>query len=108
MLPPTEIFKILKNGAVKVLYSICQQIWKAQQWSQDWKRSVFIPIPREGNAKEFTNYHTVVLISPASKVILKILQARLQKHVKILRRGGRNTQKNCTKKIFTTQIITMV
>ena len=79
-----------------------------QQRPQDWKRSVFIPIPKKGNAKECTNYHTIVLISPASKVTLKILQARLQKHGKILRRGGKNTQKNYTKKIFTTQIITMV
>ena len=75
---PVELFKILKDDAVKVLHSICQQIWKIQQWPQDWKRSVFIPIPKKGNAKDFSNYHTVVLISHASKVILEILQARLQ------------------------------
>ena len=67
--------------AVKVLHSICQQIWKTQQWPQDWKRSVFIPIPKKGNAKECSNYHTIALISHASKVMLKILQARLQKYV---------------------------
>ena len=74
---PTKLFQILKDDAVKVLYSICQQVWKTQQWPQDWKRSVFIPIPKKGNAKEFSNYHTVALISHASKVMLKILQARL-------------------------------
>ena len=78
---PVELFQILKDGAVKVLHSICQQIWKTQQWSQDWKRSVFIPIPRKGNAKECSNYRTVALISHASKVMLKILQARLQQYV---------------------------
>ena len=76
-----ELFKILKNDAVKVLYSICQQIWKTQQWPQDWKRSVFIPMPKKGNAKECSNYHTVVLISHASKVMLKIFQARLQQYM---------------------------
>ena len=75
------LFQILKNDALKVLYSICQQIWKTQQWPQDWKRSVFIPIPKKGNAKEFSNYHTIALISHASKVILKILQARLQQYM---------------------------
>ena len=74
---PVELFQILKD-AVKVLYSICQQIWKTQQWPRDWKRSVFIPIPKKGNAKECSNYHTIALISHASKVMLKILQARLQ------------------------------
>ena len=78
---PVELFQILKDDAVKVLHSICQQIWKTQQWSQDWKRSVFIPIPKKGNAKECSNYHTIVLISHASKVMLKILQARLQQYV---------------------------
>ena len=78
---PVELFQILKDDAVKVLYSICQQIWKTQQWPQDWKRSVFIPIPKEGNAKEFSNYCTIVLISQASKVMLKILQARLQQYM---------------------------
>ena len=78
---PIELFKILKDDAVKVLHSICQQIWKTQQQPQDWKRSVFIPIPKEGNAKELSNYHTITLISHASKVMLKILQARLQQYV---------------------------
>ena len=75
---PVELFQILKDDAVKVLHSICQQIWKTQQWPQDWKRSVFIPIAKNGNAKECTKYHTIALISHASKVMLKILQARLQ------------------------------
>ena len=70
---PFELFQILKDDAVKVLHSICQQIWKTQQWPQDWKRSVFIPIPRKGNVKECSNYHTIALISHASKVMLKIL-----------------------------------
>ena len=78
---PVELFQILKDDTVKVLHSICQQIWKTQQWPQDWKRSVFIPIPKKGNAKECSNYHTVALISHASKVMLKILQARLQQFV---------------------------
>ena len=78
---PVELFQILKDDAVKVLHSICQQIWKTQQWPQDWKRSVFIPIPKKGNAKECSNDHTVALISPASKVMLKIFQARLQQYV---------------------------
>ena len=76
-----ELFQILKDDAVKELHSICQQIWKMQQWPQDWKRSVFIPIPEKGNAKECSNYHTVVLISHSSKVMLKILQARLQQYM---------------------------
>ena len=75
---PVELFQILKDDAVKVLHSICQQIWKTQQWPQNWKRSVFIPISKKGNVKECSNCHTVVLISHASKVILKIFQARLQ------------------------------
>ena len=75
---PVELFQILKDDAVRVLYSICQQIWKTQLCSQDWKRSVFIPIPKKGNAKECSNYCTIALISHYSKVILKILQARLQ------------------------------
>ena len=78
---PVELFQILKDNAVKVLHSICQQIWKTQQWPQDWKRSVFIPIPKKGNAKEYSNYCTNALISHASKVMLKILQARLQQYV---------------------------
>ena len=73
---PVELFQILKDDAVKMLHSIFQQIWKTQQWPQDWKRSVFIPIPKKGNAKECSNYHTIALISHASKVMLKILQAR--------------------------------
>ena len=76
-----ELFQILKDDAVKVLHSICQQIWKTQQWPQDWKRSVFIPIPKKGSAKECSNYCTIALISHASKVMLKILQARLQRYV---------------------------
>ena len=78
---PAELFQILKDDAVKVLHSICQQIWKTQQWPQDWKRSVFIPIPKKGNAKECSNYHTIALISHASKVMLKILQARFQQYL---------------------------
>ena len=78
---PVELIQILKDDAVKVLHSICQQIWKPQQWLQDWRRSVFIPISKKGNAKECSNYHTIALISHASKVMLKILQARLQQHV---------------------------
>ena len=78
---PVELFQILKDYAVKVLHSICQQICKTQQWPQDWKRSVFIPIPKKGSAKECSNYHTTALISNASKVMLKILQARLQQYV---------------------------
>ena len=78
---PVGLFQILKDDAVKLLHSICQQIWKTQQWPQDWKWSVFIPIPKKGNAKECLNYCTIVLISHTSKVILKILQARLQQYV---------------------------
>jgi len=77
---PVELFQILKDDAMKVL-SICQQIWKTQQWPQDWKRSVFIPIPKKGNAKECSSYRTIALISHASKVMLKMLQARLQQYV---------------------------
>ena len=78
---PGELFQILKDDAVKVFHSICQRIWKTQQWLQDWKRSVFIPIPKKGNAKECSNYRTIALTSHASKVMLKILQARLQHYV---------------------------
>ena len=78
---PVELFQILKDDAVKVLHSICQEIWKTQQWPQDWKRSVFIPIPKKGNAKECSIYHTIAHISHTSKVMLKILQARLQQYV---------------------------
>ena len=82
---PVELFQILKDDAVKVLHSICQQVWKTQQWlsdiSSDWKRSVFIPIPKKGNAKECSNYRAIALISHASKIMLKSLQARLQEYV---------------------------
>ena len=78
---PVELFQILKDDAVQVLHSICQQIWKTQQWPQDWKRSVFIPISKKGNSKECSNYRTIVVISHASKIMLKILQARLQQYV---------------------------
>ena len=78
---PIELFQILEDYVVKVLHSLCQQIWKTQQWPQDWKRSVFIPIPKKGNANKCSNYHTIALISHASKVILKIIQARLQQYM---------------------------
>ena len=78
---PVELFQILKDDTVKALHSTCQQIWKTDQWPQDWERSVFIPIPKEGNAKECSNYHTIALISHASKVMLKIIQARLQEYM---------------------------
>ena len=81
---PVELFQILKDDAAKVLHSICEQIWKTQQWPQDWKMSVFIPVPKKGNAKECSNYCTIPLISHASKVMLKILQARLQQYMKNL------------------------
>ena len=80
---PVELFQILKDDAVKVLHSICQQIWQTQQWPQDWKRSVFIPIAKKGNAKECSNYHTIALTSHNSKVMLKILQARLQQYLNV-------------------------
>ena len=76
-----ELFQVLKDDAVKVMHSICQQIWKTQQWPQDWKRSVFIPIPKKGNAKECSNYRTIAIISHVSKVIFKILQAKLQQYM---------------------------
>ena len=78
---PAELFQLLKDDAVKVLHSICQQIWKIQQWPQDWKRSVFIPVPKKGNAKECSNYCTITLTSHPSKVMLKILQDRLQQYM---------------------------
>ena len=78
---PVELFQIIKDDVVKVLHSICQQIWKTQQWPQEWKRSVSIPIPKKGNAKECSNYHTIAIISHASKEMLKIPQARLQQYV---------------------------
>ena len=96
---PVELFQILKDDAVKVLRSICQQLWKTQQWPRDWKRSVFIPIQKKGNAKERSNYRTIALISHARKVMLKILQARLQKYMSCERpdvqagfRKGRGTR----------------
>ena len=100
---PIELFQILNDDADKVLPSICQKIWKTQQWPQDWKRSVFIPVPKKGNAKECSNYHTIVLISHASKVMLKILQARLQQYVNCeipdveagFRPRQRNQRSNC-------------
>ena len=101
---PVELFQILKDDAVKVLHSICQQIRKTQQWPQDWKRSVFIPIPKKGKSKECSNYYTTVLISHASKIILKILQARLQQyvnqelpHAQAGFRKGRGTRNQMTK-----------
>ena len=97
---PVELFQILKDDAVEVLDSICQQIWKTQQRPQDWKRSVFVPIPKKGNAKEWSDYHTIALISHSSKVMLKIVQARLQQymncelpHVQAGFRSGRGTRK---------------
>ena len=100
---PIELFQILKDDAVKVLHSICQQIWKTQQRPQDWKRSIFIPIPKKGNAKDCSNYDTIALISHASKVMLKILQARLQQYVNCklpdvqpgFRKAKRNQRSNC-------------
>ena len=101
---PAELFQVLEGGAIKVLHSICQQTWKTQQWPQDWKRSVFIPFPKKGNAKQCSNYCTIALISHASKVMLKILQARLQQYVNCelpdaqadFRKGrGRNQRSNC-------------
>ena len=79
--PPIELYQTLNDNAVKMLHSVCQQIWKTQQWPQEWKRSVFIPIPKKGNAKECSNCHTIALISHASKVMLKVLQARLQQYM---------------------------
>ena len=100
---PAELFQILKDDAVKVLHSICQQIWNTQQWPQDWKRSVFIPIPKKGNATECSNYHKIAFISHASKVMLKILQASLQQYVNHelqifkmdLEKAERNQRSNC-------------
>ena len=101
---PVELFQILKDDAVKVLHSICQQIWKTQQWPQDWKRSVFIPIPKKGNAKECSKYCTIALISHTSKVMLKINQARLQQDmnrgildVQAALRKGRGTRDQIAK-----------
>ena len=99
---PVELFPVLKDDAMKVLHSTCQQIWKTQLWPQDWKRSIFIPIPKKDNAKECSNYGTIALISHASKVMLKILQARLQQYMNSklpdvqaeFRKGG-GTRSNC-------------
>ena len=106
---PVELFQILKDDAVNVLHSICQHIWKTQQWPQDWKRSVFFPIPKKGNAKECSNYHTIALISYASKVTLKILQARLQQYVncelpdvQVRFRKGRGTRNQFVNKCWIT------
>ena len=117
---PVELFQILKDDAVKVLDSIYQQIWKTQQWPQDWKRSVFIPIPKKGKAKECSNYHTITFISHASKVMLKILQARLQQYVnheipdvKARFKKGRGTnirwsiKKESSRKTATSVLLTM-
>ena len=120
-----DLFQILKDDAVKVLYSIRQQIWKTQQWPQDWKRSVFIPIPKKGNVKECSNYHRIALISHASKVMLKILQVRLQQYVKCelpdvqagFRKGretrfklqtstGSSKKQESSRKIFTSVLLT--
>ena len=90
---PAELFQILKDDAVKVLHLICQQIWKTQQWPQDWKRSVFIPVPKKGNAKEYSKYCTIVLISHTSKVMLKILKVRLQQYVTIFQMIKLNLEK---------------
>ena len=99
---PVELFQILKDDAVKMLHSIYQQIWKTQQWSQDWKRSVCIPIPKKGNPKECSNYHTIALILHASRAMLKILQTRLQQYrngeipdVQAGFREGRGNRSNC-------------
>ena len=100
---PVEIFQILKDDAVKMLHSICQQIWKTQQWPQDWKMSVFIPVPKKGNAKECSNCRTNALISHASKIMLKILQARLQQYMNHelpdvqagFTKGRRNQRSSC-------------
>ena len=91
---PVELFQILKDDAVKVLYSIRQQIWKTQQWPQYWKRSVFIPIPKKGEAKECSNYCTIALISHTSKVMLKIIQVRFQQYINCEKRQ-RNQRSNC-------------
>ena len=111
---PVELFQILKHDAVKVLHSICQQIWKTQQWPQDWKKSVFIPVPKKGNAKECSNYHTIALISHASKVMLKILQGMLQQYmnrelpdVQAVFRKGRAKKQESSRKTCTSASLTM-
>ena len=123
---PVELFQILKDDAVKVLHSTCQQIWKTQQWPQDWKRSLFIPIPKKGNAKECSNYCTIALVSHTSKVMLKILQARLQQHmnheipdiqvgfikcreikIKLPTSAGSSKKQDSSRKISTSALLTM-
>ena len=124
---PVELFRILKDDAVKVLHSICQQIGKIQQWPQDWKRSVFIPIPKKGNAKECSNYHTTALISHACKVMFKILQARLIQQdvnhklpdvqagfikgrvteIKLPTSAGSSTKQESSRKTSTSSLLTM-
>ena len=89
---PVELFQILRDDAVKVLHSICQHIWKTQQWPQDWKRSVFIPIPKKGNGKECSNYHTIALISHVSKVMLKILQQYINWEIQMLKQDLEKTE----------------
>ena len=115
---PVELFQILKDDAVKVLHSICQKIWKTQQWPQDWKRSVFIPIPKKGNAKECSNYCTIALISHTSEVMLKILQARLQMfkldlekaeepEIKLPTSAGTSKKQEISRKTSTSSLLTM-
>ena len=113
---PVELFQILKDDAVKVLYSVCQQIWKTQQWQQDWNRSVFIPIPKKGNAKECSNYCTIALISHTRKVMLKILEARLEQNKSCeipdvqagFRKGrGSNCQKTSSSSVITPKPLTV-
>ena len=96
---PVKLFQILKDDAVKVLHSMCQQTWKTQQWPQDWKRLVFILIPKKGNAKESSNYCTIALISHASKAMLKILQARLQQYINCELPGVQDQRSNCQHKL---------
>ena len=123
---PVKLFQMLEDNAVKVLHSICQHIWKTQQWPQDWKRAVFIPISKKGNAKECSNYHTIALISHARKVMLKILQARLQQYVnrdlsviklvlekakepeiKLPTSAGSSRKQESTRKTFISALLTM-
>ena len=122
---PAELFQLLEDDAMKVLHSICQQIWKTQQWPQDWKRSVFIPIPKKGNAKEGSNHHTIALISHTSKVMLKILQSRLQQltedfqmfkldlekaeepEIKLPASAGSSKKQESSRKISTSALLTM-
>ena len=125
---PDELFQVLKDDAVNVLHLIGQQIWKTQQWPQDWKRSVFIPIPKKGNAKECSDYHTIALISHASKVMLKIFQARFQQYVnqtmnfqmfklilekaeqpeiKLPTSAGSSKKQESSRKTFTSPLLTM-